>query len=93
MKSMQTDPLQQTEIIAKEASDYIRKRGKGVFNRYPLLFSFLGTFGVVLIIHGFDGMIEKIAVLNNRPLLLLLTGIIILILTGTLYKRIDKKLD
>lgn len=90
---MNTDPIKQAEEITKEINDFVRKRGRSVFGRYPLLFSLLGTFGVVLIIHGFDGIIEKMPFLSERPALLLVIGIVILVLTGTLYKRIEKKLD
>ncbi len=90
---MDTDPIKQAEEIAREVNNFMQKRGRSVFGRYPLLFSLLGTFGVVLIIHGFDGIVEKIPFLNERPLFLLIAGILILSLTGTLYKRIEKKLD
>jgi len=87
------DPLQHAEEITREINDYMRKRGRSVFGRYPLLFSLLGTFGVVLAIHGFDRIIESIPFLDKHPVLLLLSGIVVLALTGTLYKRIEKKLD
>lgn len=90
---MSTDPIKQAEEITKEVNNFMRKHGRSVFGRYPLLFSLLGTFGVVLVIHGFDGIVEKISFLSERPALLLVIGIAILVLTGTLYKRIEKKLD
>ena len=87
------DPIKEAEDITRDVNNYMRKRGRSVFARYPLLFSLLGTFGVVLVIHGFDGVVKNIPVLNDRPALLLAAGILILALTGTLYKRIEKKLD
>ena len=90
---MNTDPIRQVEEITKDINNYMQKRGRSVFGRYPLLFSLLGTFGVVLVIYGFEGVVKNIQFLDDRPALLLAAGIIILSLTGTLYKRIEKKLD
>ncbi len=87
------DPIQRVEEVTKEVNNYMQKRGRSVFGRYPLLFSLLGTFGVVLVLHGFDRLVGNIPFLNDRPTLLLTAGIIILALTGSLYKRIEKKLD
>lgn len=90
---MQTDPIRQVEELTKGVNNFMKRRGRSVFGRYPLVFSFLGTFGVVLIIHGIEGVIDKISVLRERPILILTVGILLLTLTGTLYKRIEKKLD
>ena len=90
---LENDPLQQVEEVTRSINNYMQKRGRSVFGRYPLLFSLLGTFGVVLVLHGFDRIIGGIPFLNDRPMLLLAIGIVILALTGTLYKRIEKKLD
>ncbi|MEK7134216.1 MAG: hypothetical protein AAB805_02090 [Patescibacteria group bacterium] len=90
---LENDPLQQVEEVTRGINNYMQRRGRSVFGRYPLLFSLLATFGVVLVLHGFDRLVENIPFLNDRPVLLLLAGIIILSLTGTLYKRIEKRLD
>ena len=90
---MNTDPIRQVEEITKGINDYMQRRGRSVFGRYPLVFSLLATFGVVLVIYGFEGVVKNIQFLDDRPALLLAAGIIILSLTGTLYKRIEKKLD
>ncbi|MEK7065872.1 MAG: hypothetical protein AAB938_00805 [Patescibacteria group bacterium] len=90
---MNTDPIKQVEDLTRGANDFMKRSGKSVLGRYPLVFSFLGTFGVVLIINGFEGVIDKISVLRERPILILIVGILLLTLTGTLYKRIEKRLD
>lgn len=90
---MNADPIKQVEDLTKGVNNFMKERGRSVFGRYPLVFSFLGTFGVVLIIHGIEGVIDKISVLRERPILILFTGILLLTFTGTLYKRIEKRLD
>jgi hypothetical protein len=62
---------------------------EGVFSRFPLLFTLLGTFGVVATFYGFEGIINRIDVLANHPVILLMVGLLVLIVTGTLYKKLD----
>lgn len=68
------------------------KQTQGVLERYPLLFSFLVVFGVVALMHGFDAIIEYIPYLNDHPAIVFLIGLVILVATGSLYKRLDKKI-
>ena len=57
--------------------------------RYPFLFTLLGTFGLVSVFYGFEGIIDRIKLLSNNPVILLIFGLSLLILTGTLYKKLD----
>ncbi|OGL34655.1 hypothetical protein A3F65_03060 [Candidatus Saccharibacteria bacterium RIFCSPHIGHO2_12_FULL_47_16b] len=61
---------------------------KNAFGRFPLLFTFLGGFGLVATFYGFERLIDKIDLLSRNPFILLATGVLILILTGTLYKKL-----
>lgn len=90
---MNADPIKQVEDLTRGMDDFIRRKGKSVFGKYPLVFSFLGTFGVVLILRGIEGIIDEIPVLHERPILILVAGIVLLTFTGSLYKRIEKRLD
>lgn len=64
-------------------------RRKAVFNRFPLLFTLLGTFGLVATFYGFEGIIDRIDILSQNPWILLGTGIGILAATGSLYKKLQ----
>ena len=59
-----------------------------VFARFPLVFTLLVSFGVVITFSGFNGIIEKIPVLANNPFISLIIGMVILVLTGKLYKKL-----
>ena len=61
---------------------------KSVFKRFPISFTLLVTFGVTATLFGFERIISEIAWLNERPLLILISGILVLVLTGTLYKKL-----
>ena len=61
---------------------------KNAFERFPLLFTLLGAFGIVAIFYGFEHLIDRIDILANNPFILLATGIAALVITGTLYKKL-----
>jgi hypothetical protein len=66
----------------------ISKSKQNAFTRYPLLFSLLAAFGLVITNNGMQGVISKLSWLNNNPYVTLIVGILILLFTGTLYKKL-----
>ena len=58
------------------------------FGRSPLLFTMLATFGLVATLYGFERLIDKIDLLADNPFILLAIGVLTLILTGSLYKKL-----
>lgn len=67
---------------------YIAPVRTSAVKRYPVLFSLLVTFGVAMTFLGFEKIVAQVAFLENNPILLLIIGISILALTGTLYKKL-----
>ena len=84
------DPIQEAEKIVKNFNDTAGKYTRPVLQHYPFLFAFLLTFGVSAILEGLRFLIEKIEFLTDNPLILILIGVIILLLTGTLYTKLEK---
>jgi protein-S-isoprenylcysteine O-methyltransferase Ste14 len=66
---------------------------QSVFSRFPILFTLATTFGVAATFFGFERMLQEISFLNNRPWLILLLGILVLSVTGTLYKVLSANKD
>ncbi|MGZ6004583.1 MAG: hypothetical protein ACXWLH_00365 [Candidatus Saccharimonadales bacterium] len=66
----------------------LKQQRNRVFNRFPILFILLGTFGVVSTYYGLQHILEKIPLLVNDPYIALGVGILLLLFTGTLYKRL-----
>ncbi len=58
------------------------------FERFPTLFTLLATLGVVATMRGLDLVLQTMPTIYNNPLLLLVCGIGILVVTGTLYKKL-----
>jgi len=88
MKTPHIDPNKLKDAPAPVINKLVEKR-ESVFSRFPLLFTLLGTFGVVATFYGFEHFIDRIDVLADHPSLLLAVGILTLIVTGTLYKKLD----
>lgn len=78
-------------LIEKEKAiaQRLGARRQAVFERFPLVFTLLGAFGLVATFYGFEGIINQIEFLVDNPFILLGTGLLTLILTGTLYKKLQ----
>lgn len=61
---------------------------QNVLERFPLLFTLLGTFGLVATFYGFEHLIDKVALFSENPFILLGMGVLTLVFTGTLYKKL-----
>jgi len=66
----------------------ILKRRKSAFERFPLLFTLLTTFGLVATLYGFQRLIDKVDFLSDNSFIMLGVGLLTLIITGTLYKKL-----
>lgn len=64
------------------------RRRQSAFERFPLLFTLMAAFGLVATIYGFERLIDKIDFFSDNPFILLAVGLITLIITGTLYKKL-----
>lgn len=79
-------------LMAKTTStvdSYIAPVRTSVLKRYPVLFSLLVTFGVAMTFLGFEQIVSQVAFLERNPIVLLIVGISILAVTGTLYKKLN----
>ncbi len=85
--------LDKTDVISDELKRVIEERvapvRTSVLQRYPVLFSFLITFGLATTYYGFERILAQYEVLNNNPWLIMLIGVGVLTFTGTLYKKMD----
>ena len=87
---IEKEKIKKIEDIAREVHDLAGRKTQPVLSRYPLLFAFLLTFSIAAILHGFELWADSIALFTEHPTILMLIGIIVLGLTGTLYKSLQK---
>lgn len=90
MNKEELDLLKKAEVVTDELNKYFHRKGKSVFNRYPVVFALVVIIGATLMSQGIKGLLFEISFINNSPLLTFIIGITILIITGTLYKKLDK---
>ncbi|MBI2589097.1 hypothetical protein HYW35_02760 [Candidatus Saccharibacteria bacterium] len=83
-------PLDPKTVVEapKPVVDKLAQHRDSAFGRFPLLFTLLGAFGLVATFYGFERIIDKITFFANHPFLLLGAGLLLLILTGSLYKKL-----
>lgn len=61
---------------------------QSAFQRFPLLFTLLTTFGFVATLYGFEHLLNRVDLLVENPFIMLGVGVLTLLLTGTLYKKL-----
>jgi uncharacterized membrane protein YesL len=66
----------------------LKKEKQDSFKRFPMLFTLFTACGVVITYNGIHGLIEQVDWLNRNPIISLVVGILILLFTGTLYKKL-----
>lgn len=62
---------------------------ESAFARFPVVFVLLSSFGLVATFYGFEKIIDNTKFFANNPITILITGILILVFTGTLYKKLN----
>ncbi|HEY4478082.1 MAG TPA: hypothetical protein VJB09_02305 [Candidatus Paceibacterota bacterium] len=84
------DILRHLEKLSSQLNDAMASRAKRVFHRYPITFGLLILVGVTALHEGLKGALRMTGLLDINPIYLLVTGILILIITGKIYKKLDK---
>ena len=90
MEKNELDVLKKLEDLTARMNQLFAEKGKNVFSRYPLIFALLIVFGVTMVTQGIKDMLLKISLFQNNPFVMFVMGIIVLIITGTLYKKLKK---
>lgn len=58
-------------------------------NKFPLVTALMATFGFVSLLYGFEKIIDSVNLLSDNPAILLVLGLVILAVTGTVYKKLN----
>jgi hypothetical protein len=80
-----------TTVLKDKENQVLQKldqRRQTLGQRFPLAFTLVGAFGLVATFYGFEGIINRVDFLYNNPIILLVVGIALLGVTGTLYKKL-----
>ena len=91
MKKEEPDILEKVEDVAEKADKTIQKEWRPIFKKYPLTFTMMSVIGFVATVYGLEGVIDNIEFFHNNPFVVLIIGLLLLLLTGTLFKRLRNK--
>ena len=80
--------LTHIEYLSEQINTKISSRTSSILDRYPLTFGFLILFGVVAVSEGAKGILDQIGFFADNPWYLFITGVVLLVITGSLYKKI-----
>ncbi|MCX6752316.1 MAG: hypothetical protein NTZ87_02335 [Candidatus Nomurabacteria bacterium] len=89
-KEISLDILEHIENLSNQVNKNMASRTKGVFRRYPVTFGLLIVFGAIAVHEGLKGLMLEYGLLDISPWYLVVTGLVILTITGTLYKKLEK---
>lgn len=89
-KQINLDPLKHLEDLSNKINKAMAPRAKNVLRRYPITFGLLILLGVTALHEGLKGLMREFGLLEINPLYPILIGLVILAITGTLYKKLDK---
>lgn len=67
----------------------LREERKRAQKKFPLIFGLIATFGVAAIFAGFNRMISSYEFLDKNPVTLVLVGLVVLIISGAAYKKLN----
>lgn len=85
---------EQREKVAAEINKLESMGGKAkqfrdsTFARFPIVFMFMTTFGLVATLYGFEKIIDEVQFFSENPRMVLVAGIATLALSGTLYNKL-----
>lgn len=76
-----------TEAEERLVKAFIRRQER-VKKKFPFGMALGATVGAVMVFTGLSRMVAKVEWLNDSPWLMLLVGLVILALTGALYRKL-----
>lgn len=85
------DLLEKVEEVVKETSERAEKKNREVFKKYPIIFSALSLMGFLSVLYGFERILDQFSFSTENPWAVLVFGLIVLLITGTLYKWLQNK--
>ena len=81
--------IKKLDAMGGSLSGHAKRFRDSAFERFPVVFVLLSTFGLVATLYGFEKAIDEIAFFADNPKMILLVGLITLAFTGTLYKKLN----
>lgn len=84
------DILKHVEDLSNKVNKMMASRTEVVFRRYPITFGILILVGAISLNEGIKGLLKDFGLLSINPWYLAIFGLVLLTITGTLYKKLNK---
>lgn len=82
------DEVRKLEEMGGSLTGHAKKFRDSAFARFPIIFVFLSTFGLVATLYGFEKFIDRIHFFQENPIMVLVAGLLTLAITGSLFKKL-----
>lgn len=89
-KDISLDILRYIEDLSNKINQLSEARTQSIFRRYPITFGLVVLVGVVLLSEGLKEVILSLDFFKDHPWYMLFSGLLILIITGRVYKKLNK---
>jgi len=83
------DQIHRLEEVTHKLGTKVSSYRNSAVKRYPHLFILLTTFGFVALLYGFEKVIDTIPFFVEHPWSVLIAGLVVLLATGSLYKKLS----
>ncbi len=83
------DALKHLEDISSGVHKTMAPHAQNAIRRYPITFGLLMLLGGIALHDGLKGILRDFGLLSINPFYLLLVGVLLLSITGSLYKKLD----
>ncbi len=84
------DILKHIEDLSNQINAKMAPRAETVLRRYPVTFGLLILIAVITLHEGLKGVLKEFGLLDINPWYLIIFGLVILTITGNLYRKLDK---
>lgn len=81
-------PRKVKQVADEQVVSRLSSTRQNAFQRFPLLFTLLSAFGVVATTVGLEKLIDRVDFFSRNPYFVLVAGLVTLLITGTLYKKL-----
>jgi len=89
-KDINVNILKHLEDLSNQINKAMEPRAKNIFRRYPITFGILILVGVTALHEGLKGILKDLGLLDVDPWYLLIIGLGLLLVTGRIYKKLEK---
>lgn len=81
--------MKKLEEMGGGVTDKFSRMRDSAFQRFPMIFVLLSSFGLVSTFYGFEKVIDEIPYFVENPHMIFIMGVSVLIGTGALYKKLN----